>query len=145
MGVYTKQYNEIVDSIVSECVVYPAVDASEAEGVKGVKTDNAVWDTGATQTLISPKIAKELGLKVVAQCEVDSFDGVSKTNLYDVHIGLPTGDAILNVEAMETTGEAYDVVIGMDVICYGDFAFTNKDGKSTFSFRLPSQEEITFK
>ncbi len=35
------------------------------------------------------------------------------------------------------TGDA-EVLIGMDIIGAGDFAVTNKDEKTTFSFRIPS-------
>ena len=33
----------------------------------------------------------------------------------------------------------YDVIIGMDVIMFGDFVITNADGKTTFQFRTPSK------
>ena len=46
--------------------------------------------------------------------------------------------------AMEFDSDEYDVVIGMDVICNGDFAITNQDDKTTFSFRIPSEVEIDF-
>lgn len=36
----------------------------------------------------------------------------------------------------------YDMLIGMDIILLGDFCLTNKDGKSVFSFRIPSKEHI---
>ena len=36
------------------------------------------------------------------------------------------------------------MLIGMDVINAGDFAITNKDGKTVFSFRIPSMERIDF-
>jgi uncharacterized protein YchJ len=39
---------------------------------------------------------------------------------------------------------SYDVLIGMDIINKGDFAVTNKDGKTAFSFRTPSVECIDF-
>ena len=37
-----------------------------------------------------------------------------------------------------------DVLIGMDVINCGDFAISNLDGKTSFSFRMPSLERIDF-
>jgi hypothetical protein len=37
-----------------------------------------------------------------------------------------------------------DVVIGMDIVTRGDFAVTNRDGRTTFSFRIPSQSHIDF-
>jgi len=35
--------------------------------------------------------------------------------------------------------EDIDVLIGMDVIVFGDFLITNADGKTTFQFRTPSE------
>ena len=32
----------------------------------------------------------------------------------------------------------------MDIITRGDFAVTNRGGKTTFSFRIPSQADIDF-
>jgi len=37
-----------------------------------------------------------------------------------------------------------DVLIGMDIINRGDFAVTNKNGKTVFSYRFPSTEQIDF-
>ena len=36
------------------------------------------------------------------------------------------------------------VLIGMDIINLGDFAVTNKNGRTAFSFRTPSIEYIDF-
>ena len=71
-------------------------------------------------------------------------EGVDVKDTYLVHIGLPTGDIVTNIMAMEFHSDEYDVVIGMDVICKGDLAVTNKDGRTTFSFRIPSEAEIDF-
>ena len=40
--------------------------------------------------------------------------------------------------------EQWDVLIGMDIINLGDFAVSNHNGKTTFSFRMPSVDEIIF-
>ena len=37
-----------------------------------------------------------------------------------------------------------EVLIGMDIIGQGDFAISNKNRKTVFSFRMPSQERIDF-
>ena len=37
-----------------------------------------------------------------------------------------------------------DVLIGMDIIGTGDFAVTNLNGLTKFSFRVPSLEHIDF-
>ena len=35
-------------------------------------------------------------------------------------------------------------LIGMDIINRGDFAVSNRDGATTFSFRIPSIESFDF-
>lgn len=47
--------------------------------------------------------------------------------------------------ALEDENDDYEVVIGMDIISRGDYVFTNHEGHSTFSFRIPSEEEIALK
>lgn len=32
----------------------------------------------------------------------------------------------------------------MDIITYGDFSITNYNGRTTFSFRIPSVNEVDF-
>ena len=84
-------------------------------------------------------------LKSVGKSGVSGYNnGVDVKNTYLIHLGLPTGDIVTNVVVMEFDSEDYDVVIGMDVICQGDMALTNKDGNTTFPYRVPSKEEIVF-
>ena len=40
--------------------------------------------------------------------------------------------------------QGIDVLIGMDIISMGDFAVSNFDGKTQFSFRIPSQEHVEY-
>ena len=49
----------------------------------------------------------------------------------------------LPVNLGRLSGEA-EVLIGMDIINRGDFAVTNRDGRTKFSFRIPSQADIDF-
>ena len=58
--------------------------------------------------------------------------------MYLVHIQVPTGDFIANVEVMESDFYDYEVIIGTDVIMFGDLLITNADDKTIFQFRTPS-------
>ena len=76
---------------------------------------------------------------------LENYDRIAGIGPQSVEeIGLPTRDIITDIMAMEFDSDEYDVVIGMDVICNGDFAITNQDDKTTFSFRIPSEVEIDF-
>ena len=105
------------------------------------KKDNdsyeAIWDTGATNTVISEKLAKELNLTSVGKARVGTAGGIIEVDKYILGLKLPNNLQIKNV--MITAGKLYgtDFLIGMDIITLGDFSVTNLNGKTTFSFRYP--------
>ena len=145
MGTITRRFQEKIDSIVTESYVYAPTDLAQGGAVKRVKIQRSLWDTGASVTLISARVAKVLGLTSIGKSGVSGYNqGIDVKDTFLVHIGLPTGDIITNIMAMEFDTDEYDVVIGMDVICNGDLAITNKDESTTFSFRIPSEQEIDF-
>lgn len=145
MGAITRRFEEKVDCIVTESFVYAPVDLSLCKDAKRVKVVRSLWDTGASVTLISARVAKVLGLVSIGKSGVSGYnEGVDVKDTYCVHVGLPTGDIVTNIMAMEFDSDEYDVVIGMDVICKGDLAVTNQNDKTTFSFRIPAEEEIDF-
>ena len=50
-----------------------------------------------------------------------------------------------NVMGSKIGAQGIDILIGMDIISKGDFAISNYDGKTQFSFRLPSQQDVDYK
>ena len=50
-----------------------------------------------------------------------------------------------NVMVSKIGAQGIDILIGMDIISKGDFAISNYDGKTQFSFRLPSQQDVDYK
>lgn len=58
---------------------------------------------------------------------------------------MPNNVIVQNViVACADLGINIDLLIGMDIISLGDFAITNVNGKTIFSFRLPSVSIIDF-
>ena len=127
-----KEYTTLVEDIMTECDIY---------SVNGRKfhTERAVWDTGADTTIISSRIVKELNLQPYKAGGISGIGGATGSNVYLVHVLVPTGDFVTSVEVMENDFQDIDVLIGMDVIVFGDFLITNKDGMTTFQFRTPSE------
>ena len=143
MGVFTKDYGEIVDTIITECDVFPAVDYSKPLP-SPFHAFKVMWDTGADVCVISKKAIKQLELKPVDTAWVEGLHGEQEDNEYIVHVKLPTGDLVANVQATEAHSEEYDFVIGTNIINFGDFAFSNAGNRSVFSFRIPAQTHIRF-
>lgn len=101
----------------------------------------AIWDTGATNCVVTAEVVKACGLLATGMARTQGVSGVhlSKTYLVDLH--LLNGVAVQGVRVTEGLlggGANGDILIGMDIIGLGDFAVTNKDGITCFSFRVPS-------
>jgi len=107
---------------------------------------NAIWDTGATSSVITGSMARKLNLKPTGKTEVRNTSGKEIENTYLTNIYLPNKVALSFlrvVECKELVG-GFDFLIGMDVIGIGDFAITNVDNKTTLSYRVPSVETIDY-
>lgn len=113
---------------------------------KGIKMNvyEGIWDTGASHSVITKKIIDEMDLKPIGVVEVYHAQGKTLANKYLVNIILPSNVIVPHLTVTEGVLSGMDVLIGMDVITLGDFAITNKDGKTIMSFRIPSCVEIDF-
>lgn len=57
MAVYTKEYESQPEAILTNVIICPAVDLSANVAVPvHCQVENVLWDTGATNTLISQEI-----------------------------------------------------------------------------------------
>ncbi|MCM1089805.1 MAG: hypothetical protein NC413_03110 [Muribaculum sp.] len=72
--------------------------------------------------------------------------GIATMNKYMVNLILNNEVRIMNVMVMDSEigNQGIDVLIGMDIISNGDFAVSNFEGRTQFSFRLPSQEHVEY-
>lgn len=100
---------------------------------------NALWDTGATNSVITERVAKALGLVAAGKMNVHGVNGPAIVNYYVVDIILPGGISATRIVSEGKSAGDWDVLIGMDIISHGDFAVSNYNGVTTFSFRVPSR------
>lgn len=105
----------------------------------------ALWDTGATNSLIRPEVTQALHLLSISMTTISTPTSKNEpSHIYLVNIYLPNHVSILKVNVVEGIPGGCDMLIGMDIIGLGDFAVTNYKGHTTFSFRMPSMDEIDF-
>lgn len=106
----------------------------------------AIWDTGATGSVITQEIVTACGLKPIGMVNTHTVNGVRASEVFLVEVKLPNGVVIHQVRV--TVGDMGEggpqMLIGMDIIGLGDFAITNLGGKTVFTFRVPSMERIDF-
>jgi hypothetical protein len=106
---------------------------------------NAIWDTGATKSVITQKIVDALALPEIGVQQVSTVGGILEATEHLVDLWLPNGVRIIELPVLKGfISPTYDILIGMDVISTGDFCITNFQGKSMFTFRMPSVESIDF-
>ncbi|MBW8049185.1 MAG: retroviral-like aspartic protease [Cytophagales bacterium] len=139
---FTYNYNALANELRTEVGIIVV-----GQPAKKGKIFTAIWDTGATVTCITPKVVKELGLKPISKRKIYGADGELKepADTFFVDIILPDKVIVRQVNVAELKNlKGCDILIGMDIITIGDFSITNINRKTTFSFRMPSLEEIDY-
>lgn len=106
---------------------------------------DAIWDTGATNCVITQSVIDACGLVPTGQAKVSGVHGEEETrDTYLVNIILPNAVGVQSVRVTKGDMQFVDFLIGMDVVAKGDFAITNLNEVTKFSFRFPSEAHIDF-
>lgn len=114
------------------------------------KTDSinihGIWDTGATGSVITKKVADSLNIQPTGIKRVHTANGIADQRTFTINIKLPNSITVKDVSVTEVAGLSggMDALIGMDIICLGDLSITHHNGNSCMSFRIPSSHEIDF-
>jgi hypothetical protein len=144
---FTKHYNGISYKIITDAVISAAFDpnTTDPSSVKTMQT-SALWDTGATKTFLSHGIINQLGLVPIGKAIIKHGGGSNETTSYLVNFILPNKVRMIGVPALKITDPDFEhgALIGMDIICRGDFSITNVNNKTCISFRMPSIECIDY-
>lgn len=137
LSVFTEKYNKIQKRLINSAVILANNNPLP------VKTQ---WDTGATGTCISKQVVEKLDLKPIGFQMIQTPSGSCEVNKYIIDLVLNKEIIIKNLSVMDSEigAQGIDVLIGMDIISLGDFAISNYDKKTQFSFRIPSQLHIDF-
>ena len=137
----TSNYTGISDAIIT-AVEVKNVDNNETAETMGI------WDTGATNSVITKSIAQKLGLIPISVVKVRGVHGIQEVNVYFANITLDNKNISVSIFVTECEELSEDnsvgMLIGMNIITKGDFAITNYLGNTTMSFRVPSLQKIDF-
>ena len=114
-----ERYNGLANQITSKCGIHSALSGpikTSRESPLVVKHYQAIWDTGATNTSITKKVADECGLPLIGTTKVHHANGVDTVDVFLASLYLPNRIAfpIIRVNEAKLTGA--DILIGMDII-----------------------------
>ena len=141
---FTTNFGRLSNRPITSCFVSAAWLPQEESAAPPMLEFDALWDTGATGSVISQEVAAKLELLPEGTAKVFHAQGSTHVPKYFVNLGLPNGVEVVGVEALEGVLEGCGVLIGMDIINLGDFAVTNQDGVTMLSFQMPSVNHIDF-
>jgi hypothetical protein len=137
ISVFTEKYNSIQRRLINSALI-------EYGGTTIPVISQ--WDTGATGTCISKDLVQKLGLLPIGMTKAHTPSGIGIMNKYMINLILNNEVRFVNLSVMDSEigNQGIDVLIGMDIISLGDFAISNYNGKTQFSFRIPSQNHIEY-
>jgi len=144
---FTIKFNGQADRIVTDVRLFPAFDPQSYKTPPyPAFSTKALWDTGATKSVITDATAKSMNLVAVGRTKVSHAGGISESNTYLVNIFLPNNVGVAGVLVVEVNNIVGDfgAIIGMDIISGGDFAITNVGGETWMTFRTPSIAHIDY-
>ena len=144
---FTTKYNGLVKQLVNDVHVGSPFDVERLERKDEIMQGSvAIWDTGATGSVITKRLVDLLNLKPISKQAVRGVTGEKLSNVYMVHIMLPNNMLLTYVRVIECEDILGDssLLIGMDIISLGDFSITNVKGKTVMSYRYPSLEVVDY-
>ena len=132
----TYTHRELVDAILTPVKVFSDV----YDEVTSYLT-NALWDTGAMLSVISPEVVSKLKVDIVDTIRIAGINGESVAEVAVISICFPNDAIIKDVRvAVCDMSPGNEMIIGMDVITQMDMAITNGGGQTQFSFAIPPFE-----
>ncbi len=139
---FTVKYNalsNVINSQVGVCAPF-----SQNDPAPEINKHVAIWDTGASCTVITQKVVDGLNLKPIDIVMASSASATEPTEVYLINLLLPNNIMIPGLRVLKMNVANSDVLVGMDIINLGDLSVTNHEGKTCMSFRLPSMHEVDY-
>jgi len=137
---FTFKSDKLLSSIITQASIRQSANLCRLNKIICPHAEDirALWDTGAECSCISRGLARHLGLKPVDMSPLRGVTDVTESPVYLIDILLPSKAMIGDLRVLEFLDNGFfELIIGMDVITFGDFAVSNKDGKTIMSFRTP--------
>ena len=128
---FTSECSRLADRLFSKVILINGATRGDFD---------ALWDTGANTSCISHDVVQALGLVATGRVPIHTPSGTRVSRTYLVDIQLPNNVIVHGVQVCDSEigGQGIGVLIGMNIINQGDFAVSNFQGKTVFTFRCPS-------
>jgi hypothetical protein len=121
---------------------------TEVNNPGNVFKTKAIWDTGATGSVITQEVLDHLHIlsSGITKVNTTTLIGAPKpTFLVDIFLKPDVRvQAVTVTSGLIAAEHGINCLLGMEIITLGDFSITNFQGNTCMSFRIPSQYEVNF-
>jgi hypothetical protein len=132
---YTRKQNKIITPVHLYAIPF--------NSLLSLPTD-ALWDTGASMSAITPEIKNKLRLTPVDKKTIAGIHSTQVVDIVFITLELPNSVIKKNIKtAVCNITSNVGMIIGMDIISLGDFALSNGDDQTLLSFAVPPFQEKT--
>ncbi|HLN22103.1 MAG TPA: hypothetical protein VK213_13505 [Bacteroidales bacterium] len=125
--IVTMEYDEIKSSLPCSCNISFPDDSQKTEV-------SAMWDTGATQSMISKSFYSKFHFPIVNNGYIASVNKINRISGCKIKIHISDYISYEVIAGIQDEDERQDLLIGMDVISLGRFQLTNIHGEALLSF-----------
>lgn len=129
------------DTLARELAVPVAIACSMqgmVTGADALRDCKAIFDTGATSSMISSDIARALHLQSIDTALVTGVHGTERVSIYTIDVRFKGGFTLSTLHVAEAGADAgFDLLIGMDVIARGSMLLSSHDKRTLFAFFYP--------
>lgn len=129
----TDRYSGIANRLTTSLCIRECMDDAER-----FRIEHALWDTGASSSCISERMARKLGLR-----PVDTGIGISSIGQQDILyyiVDVCLSDDIIfknmKIACFPLENHNVDFIIGMDIIAKGNLMIRNNNGKTEVEFSI---------
>lgn len=144
---FTTTHKGIAARIITPVSVSLAFDPAQHEQPPHpLYKTTALWDTGATNSVLTQATISALGLTPVGETMVSHAGGSDPSKTYVITFYLPNHVCVpgVLVTACHDNAGNFGAIIGMDIITQGDFSITNINQCTLASYRIPSIQTIDY-
>lgn len=123
----TIKYNGMTSRIITDVAICNAFDPEKYPVPPfPLHKTKALWDTGATGSVITTSTVQALNLIPTGTTNVNHAGGSSQTNTYVVNFFLPNKVVLFGISVSECPNIAgnFGAIIGMDIITQGDLSLS---------------------
>jgi predicted aspartyl protease len=135
---FAKEYPALALDLNTDVEVFPVSSTIPHQGI----VVYAIWDTGASQTVITHRLMTKLNLVPIETKLVYGINSKQTVDVVAISIKLPNSLLIPDVRVFVCDiPSPIDMLIGMDIIQQGDFHISNTGSRTLFSFVVPPLPE----